>query len=379
MPHAVCWKADPRLIWTMVITNTVTFVSYLIICLTLIYLVRHTRKVIARDWALFAFGFALFIVACGTTHLMEVITTWLPAFWIDATANIVTAILSACVCVMLIRRARLIGFSINDYAARLADTEKENDRMHRSLLDARKLEDWSRMSTVVAHEINNPLEAIQNILYIIQTSDKVDAETVELARTASIEAENVRTIAKSTLSFFRQSSKPELTDFRAAAESVRFVLRSVLDSQIAHVDILTDGNVSVEALSGEVRQVLLNLTRNACEASQSREAHVTLTFTGKDDGVEAVVADQGSGIPPSVLAQLFEFGASTKGEKGNGMGLWSVKHIITKHGGTIDVKSTVGRGTEFTVWWPRRMRQPGEASEPVAEPNAAPRLHDQTV
>jgi signal transduction histidine kinase len=369
MPHAVCWKADPRLIWTMVATNAITFLSYLVICLTLFFMVRHTRKVIARDWAFFAVGFALFIVACGTTHLMEVVTTWVPAFWIDATANIITAVLSGCVCVMLIRRARLIGFSINDYAARLKATEQENDRMHDSLLDARKLEDWSRMSTVVAHEINNPLEAIQNILYLIQGSENIDPELAALARTASVEADNVRTISKSTLSFFRQSTKPEITDFRAAAESVRSVLRAVLENKIAHVDIIANGDVTVEALPGEVRQVLLNLTRNACEASPGREAYVTLTFSGKEDGVEAIVADQGTGIPEHVLGKLFEFGASTKGEKGNGMGLWSVKHIVTKHGGTVTVKSAVGRGAQFILWWPRHF-QPVEVASKLAAVSA---------
>src|ERR1700679_2364628 len=109
MPHAVCWAAAPRLIWTMVVANAITFLSYVSICATLLVLVRRTRRVIARDWAYFLVGFALFIVACGSTHLMEVVTTWVPWFWIDALANIVTAALSAYVAIMLIRRAGAIG------------------------------------------------------------------------------------------------------------------------------------------------------------------------------------------------------------------------------------------------------------------------------
>jgi signal transduction histidine kinase len=164
MPHAVCWAAAPRLIWTMVITNAITFLSYVTICFTLLYLVRHTRRVIARDWAWFAVGFALFIVACGSTHFMDVVTTWVPLFWLDAWTSIITAVLSAVVAFMLIRRASIIAFSVNDYAGRLANTENEKRQLRESLLAARKLEDWSRMSAAVAHEINNPLEAIQNIL-----------------------------------------------------------------------------------------------------------------------------------------------------------------------------------------------------------------------
>src|ERR1700692_3360497 len=104
MPHAVCWSQDQNLIWTMVITNSITFLSYFRICVTLFYLARKTRKAIPRDWAFFLVGFALFIVACGSTHLMEVVTTWNPVFWIDAWTNIITAILSGYVAVQLLLR-----------------------------------------------------------------------------------------------------------------------------------------------------------------------------------------------------------------------------------------------------------------------------------
>ena len=92
MPHAVCWAAAPKLVWTMVVTNFITFLSYSTICFTLLLLARRTRRVIARDWAYFVIGFALFIVACGSTHLLEVITTWSPIFWVDACTNIITAL-----------------------------------------------------------------------------------------------------------------------------------------------------------------------------------------------------------------------------------------------------------------------------------------------
>src|ERR1700732_1008579 len=105
MPHAACWSRDPNLIWTMGITNAITFLSYFSICITLIYLARRTRTAIHREWAFFLGGFAPFLVACGTTHFMEVVTTWIPAFWIDAWANIITAIFSAYVAMQFIRRA----------------------------------------------------------------------------------------------------------------------------------------------------------------------------------------------------------------------------------------------------------------------------------
>ena len=362
MPHAVCWAAAPNLIWTMVITNAITFLSYVSICLTLLYLVRRTRRVIARDWAWFAVGFALFIVACGSTHLMDVVTTWVPAFWIDAWTSIITALLSAIVAIMLMRRAAIIAFSVNDYAERLTNTEAEKLKLRESLLAARKLEDWSRLSAAVAHEINNPLEAIQNLLFLIRTSEDVAPEVVDYARKASEEADRIVTISRSTLSFFRQASEPEPIDLRVAAESVGFLLDIQFKRKQIRFEVQVDGNLFVDALPGETRQVILNLVRNALEATTKPNTTISLSLTGHKDAVELIVADQGNGIPPEVLPTLFQFGNTTKGEQGNGMGLWTVKHILTKHGGDIRVESTLGKGTRFILRWPRQFSPRAEAT-----------------
>jgi signal transduction histidine kinase len=345
MPHAVCWAAAPRLVWTMVITNFITFLAYVSICGTLFFLVRRTRSVIARDWAYFGVGFALFIVACGSTHLLEVITTWIPIFWVDAGTNIVTAVLSAYVAFMLIKRASVIGFSINDYADRLANTENEKAQMQQSLLAARKLEDLSRMSATISHEIGNPLEAVQNLLYLIRT--------VKMAHTAADEATRVLTISRSTLSFFREGPRPERIDLATAAESVRFLLDTLARERHVKIDIVTSGDLTIQSYPGEVRQIMLNLVRNACEATEQPGGRVTLTLKGQPSGVEVTVSDPGIGIGPAQLPTLFEFGRTTKGDQGNGMGLWTVKQLLTRHGGVITVDSSPGRGTHFTLWWPR--------------------------
>jgi signal transduction histidine kinase len=337
----------------MVAANLVTALSYLCICLTLFYLKRRTNAVLARDWRYFAVGFALFIVACGSTHLMEVVTTWLPWFWIDATTNIVTALLSAWVAIALIRRVGVLAAGINDYAARLANTEQEQLQMRDSLMAAQKLEDWSKMSTLVVHEIANPLEAIQNLLYLVQHSEGVQPDVVRWAHEAADEADRVLTISRSTLSFFRQGTEPETMDLYAAAEGVRSLLKATLHRQHIDLHLISTGDTTVQALPGEARQVLLNLVRNACEATPDPDCDVHITLCGQEAGVEITVTDQGSGIDPAVLPQLFNFGVTTKGDKGNGMGLWSVRHILTRHGGDIRVASTLGHGTTFTLWWPR--------------------------
>ncbi len=363
VPHAVCWAAAPHLIWTMVVTNLITFLSYLSICCTLLFLARRTRRVIARDWRFFLVGFALFIVACGSTHLLEVITTWSPIFWVDAWTNIITAALSAYVATALIRRAATIGFGVNDYAARLADTENEKRRMEANLLAARKLEDWSRISAVVSHEISNPLEAIQNVLELILSSDNVSPDVASLAATAADETARVISISRSTLTFFRQSDAPEKVDLLSAAESVRFLLGPILQQRRLAIEIESSGDLDVLAYPGETRQVLLNLVRNACEATSRTGASVNVRLTGRPTDVEIVVADQGSGIAPEFMPTLFEFGRSTKGDQGNGVGLWTVRYIVTRHGGDIWVESTLGIGTTFTLRWPRQITTPAVRPE----------------
>lgn len=370
MPHAVCWAAAPHLIWTMVVTNAITFLSYVSICITLFVLASRTRRVIAKDWGYFLVGFALFIVACGSTHAMEVVTTWIPVFWIDAITNIITAVLSAWVAVMFARRAGEIGFGVNDYAARLARTEQEKRVMKESLLAAQKLEDWSRMSTVLAHEINNPLESVQNALYLIGTSSDAPMEIVDLAKVASEETTRVIDLARSTLSFFRQSASPEPVDLARVGDSVRFLLAPLIRRVGIVFETASVGDVIVEAFPGEVRQVLLNLVRNACEATSRPGGKVRVQLTGQPLGVEIVVSDEGHGIDPDVMGRLFQFGSSTKGESGNGMGLWTVQHILTRHGGMVRVESNAGEGTRFTVWWPREYMehaQPAFSLDEMAE------------
>jgi signal transduction histidine kinase len=354
MPHAVCWAADPALIWTMVLTNVITFLSYTAICCTLLFLVKRTRKVIARDWGYFVVGFALFIVACGSTHLLEVITTWVPVFWIDAATNIITALLSAYVAFMLIQRARALAFGVNDYAGRLASSEDEKLELQESLLRAQKLEDWSRMSAVVSHEIKSPLQAIENLQYLIRSTAGISPQVSELARLAEDEAARVLMIAETSLSIMRNEAAPEPIDLQAAVESSRFLLAPLIAEKHIELSVRRKGDSTVQAFGGETRQVLLNVIRNACEATTGPGKHVTVEIFGEANLVRVVVSDEGAGIAADILPSIFQFGMTTKGTKGNGMGLWTVKQILNRHRGEVHVESTTGQGTRIELCWPRQ-------------------------
>jgi len=363
MPHAVCWRQDQHLIWTMAITNAITFLSYFSICATLFYFARRTSRVIVREWVFFLIGFALFIAACGSTHLLEVVTTWVPVFWVDAWTNIITAALSGYVAIQFIRRVPNLVFGINDYAKRLDEAQNEKAQVEESLLTARRLEEWNRMSAVVTHEINNPLSAIQNLMFLIQGNPYTPNDVKAMANQAADEVRRIGVITQSTLGFFRQDQRPESVDIRSSAESVRSLLEPLLRQRGIEVVIQSMGDCTVKAYPMETRQVLLNLVRNACEATTERGARVRIGIEGRGNDVVVQVEDQGVGIPPEVLANLFQFGRSTKGERGNGIGLWAVKRLVTRHGGSIDVVSAVGKGTCFTVRWPRQVVEEKAANE----------------
>jgi signal transduction histidine kinase len=237
MPHAVCWRQDQNLIWTMAISNAITSLSYFTICVTLFYLVRKTRGSVRREWAYFLAGFAIFIVACGSTHLMEVVTTWFPAFWVDAWSNIVTAVFSAYVALELARLASELGTGINDYAMRLSTSESERTRVEEGLLAARRLEEWNRMSAVVTHEINNPLAAIGNLMFLMQMEPGISPQLAKIAQQASDEVDRIESLTRSTLGFFRQNVEPEMVDLTSSAESVRFLLGPVLRQRAIEFEI----------------------------------------------------------------------------------------------------------------------------------------------
>jgi signal transduction histidine kinase len=207
---------------------------------------------------------------------------------------------------------------------------------------------------VVTHEINNPLAAIQNLMFLIQISPGITPETTAIVQQAADEVRRIENLTSSTLGFFRQSLTPEKVDLRKSAESVHLLLHPMLRQRGLELEIRSSGDCTVTAYAAETRQVLLNLVRNACEATAQRGNKVTVELEGRPEDVQVVVADVGTGIDPAMMPNLFQFGASTKGDRGNGMGLWLVKQLVTRHAGTIEVESKPGEGSRFTVRWPRK-------------------------
>lgn len=227
-----------------------------------------------------------------------------------------------------------------------------------ALRKSEKLAAVGQLASSIAHEINNPLESITNLLYLMRHSESMD-DVQEYARIAQEELTRVTEITVQTLRFHRQQSRPSQVDL---AELLRMVMalytgRLLVRSINIEMNLLAVPNVF--CLEGEIRQVVNNLVRNALDAMGAGGRMLIRLHSQSDPrsgsrGVRITIADTGEGISPEIRSHLFEPFQTTKEQTGTGLGLWVSKGIIEKHGGRIRTKTRRGtlHGTVFAVWLP---------------------------
>jgi PAS domain S-box-containing protein len=226
-------------------------------------------------------------------------------------------------------------------------------RTERALLQNEKLASVGRLASSIAHEINNPLEAVTNLLYILE-SRVSDPVSKTLVTTAQEELARVSYIATHTLKFHKQSSSRTLLDLAALGDSVLGLYRARL--QNSGISVVNDCAEASPLLcfEGELRQILANVVSNAFDAMRGggrlvlRCRDVTFGPSGSK-GVRLTVADTGSGMDSKTLSRVFEPFFSTKGIGGTGLGMWITEELIHKNGGTIKVRSDVRAGKSGTV------------------------------
>ncbi len=235
----------------------------------------------------------------------------------------------------------------------------ERKRAEEALLRSEKLASVGRMAATIAHEINNPLEAVTNLLFI--TKSAKDLESVrQYLGLADAELERIAHITRQSLGFYRESNAPALTSVNAVLESAVDLLKNKIKAKSAVIEKQWDGDVQVTAVAGELRQVFTNLLANSLDAIDG-EGKIKLRVSvgsGVKDGhrcVRVTVADNGKGISPGSRQHIFQPFFTTKGTVGTGLGLWVSKQIIEKHGGTIRMRSSSNgarRGTVFSIVLP---------------------------
>jgi PAS domain S-box-containing protein len=230
-----------------------------------------------------------------------------------------------------------------------------------ALIQNEKLAAVGRLSASIAHEMNNPLESIVNLLFLISNSHDL-TEMQKFANLAQQEMKRVAQISTQTLRFYRQQAVPAPLQLTEVIDSVLVLFEGRLRNRnVQVIKRYLDGSQPAIAHSGELRQVFVNLIANALDAMDDRgtlRIDVRPSRSWLDPevcGVRVIVCDSGSGIPHSLLKKVFEPFVSTKENHGTGLGLWISNEIIRRHGGFLRVRSAVEgsrRGTAMSVFLP---------------------------
>jgi PAS domain S-box-containing protein len=248
-----------------------------------------------------------------------------------------------------------------------------------ALRKAERLAAMGRVAGIIAHEINNPLEAIINAFYLLRDHPSLDGEARRYARLGEEELLRVAHIVRQTLGFYRESQHPTTV-------SLPEILDNVLELQSRHLQLngitvekLYETDATVFGFPVELKQVFLNLIANAVQAMPDG-GHLRLRVREHFDprtqtrGIAVLVGDTGSGIDPEHTSRLFEPFFSTKSAKGTGLGLWISKGIVQKYEGNIhfrSVRTSRASGTCFRVFFPGQVSV--NASNAAAAGSEAPR------
>ena len=230
-----------------------------------------------------------------------------------------------------------------------------------ALLRSEMLASAGRMAASIAHEINNPLEAIMNTLYLARTTANVPTEALKYLEIADGELMRIAHITRQTLGFYREFSAATSNSASTLIDSVINLLQAKIKSNGANVEQQSEEALQVMGIAGELRQVLANLLANSLDAV-GHECRIILrasASTDPNDGrprIRLTVADCGHGMNAATVKQIFDPFFTTKGTVGTGLGLWVCKQLVEKNGGSIRVRSTTEghrRGTTFSVMLPR--------------------------
>ena len=241
---------------------------------------------------------------------------------------------------------------ISMYARNTTEARQTEQALRRS----EQLAAAGRLAASVAHEINNPLEAVTNVLYLAKMDETMGPKTKNLLELADKELQRLSHIAARSLKFYRQRTAPTRSSLEELIESVLFFHEREIKTRDIHLERRYRETPQVLCHPGEIQQVITNLIRNALDALQPHGRLIVAVRSAKDrsdhEGVAVTIADNAAGMDEKILGRLFHPFATTKGEAGTGLGLWVSKGILDKHHATVAVRSKPGCGTVFRFFLP---------------------------
>ena len=239
----------------------------------------------------------------------------------------------------------------------------EHMKMEEALRKSEKLAVAGRFAATVAHEINNPLEALRNLIHLARTAEEESKCSAHYLTLADSELSRVAQITKRFLGFYREKADPVQIKVSEVLDEVVAMLGPTLDRKGLRIERRYEREPQVLASSAHMRQIILNLVTNAVDACERGEKIILHVRTATDwqngngRGVRIVVADTGHGIPQKERNKIFEPFFTTKQDVGTGLGLWITKQLIENYGGRIRMRSSQAEGhsgTTFSMFFPKR-------------------------
>ncbi len=244
---------------------------------------------------------------------------------------------------------------VEDISAR-KEAERETADLMTRLINSERLAAAGRMANTLAHEINNPLEALTNIFYLLQTQE-LSTQSQELIAIAARELDRVGHITRSTLSFYRKIPGRTL-DLQALLEEVVQLFHSRAAQHGIMIEPRYGSGLEAAHFDPSLRQVFANLVGNALEAMEQSGGRIVVRAClrgPRRDLAVVTVSDSGHGIDRENLRSIFEPFFTTKGERGTGLGLWVTRGIVEEQGGSLLLRSTTRgrcRGTTIRITLP---------------------------
>ncbi len=229
------------------------------------------------------------------------------------------------------------------------------DITHRKLTEealrkTEKLAAAGRLAATIAHEVNNPLEAVMNLIFLAR-NEVDESERNRVLEMADKELQRVSHITRQTLGFYRDSGRAVKVDLSEVVHNVLDVFQGKLKSKGVQAQFEVRGETVIFGAPGEITQVVSNLISNAIDASRPGSS-IRVRVKHRSDGAVLVVSDHGCGISSTARSKVFEPFFTTKKDVGTGLGLWISRRIVENHGGTIRFRSSNGSkatGTVFVV------------------------------